>query len=356
MRSNAKGWLVLENGRVFTGFGWGAQRETLCRWVFSTAMGGYVETVTDPAMVGLGCVMTYPLVGNYGCCTEDFASDKPRLSAMAVREIAQLASNFRSQITLDALLTQHDIPGLYGVDTRALVRVLREQGSLRGLMTFDATHITGTGLVASLQRITAFRNENPIQRVSGAAAVYNEGGQRTAAVLDIGLTRGLLRQLTNRGFCVRTFPYDTPAQEMLACKPDLVLVSNGPGAPADCPQVVETAKGIIAAGVPLAGVGLGHLMIASAEGLPIGPVAPRLGSYPVRCTATQRVTIATQGHSHTVTHPGNAHITHENVSDQTIAGLRYMDKPIYTVQFHPEGAPGPLDTLTWFDEITAIKA
>jgi len=355
MRSSVKGYLVLENGQVITGQAWGAQHEALCQWMFSTAMSGYVETVTNPAMAGQGLVMTYPLIGNYGCSREDFASDRPWVAAMVVREIAALASNFRNEITLDELLTLHDIPGLHGVDTRALVRLLRENGTMRGLLTFDAAQTIGTGLQASVERIKAYKTGSLVARVSKPGTIYHPEGKRRATVIDLGLTNGLLRRLIDMDFCVHTLPFDASPDTVLDSHPELIMFSDGPGAPQDYTVAIDTANTLSKQNVSMAGIGLGHLVIALSQGLPLHKLrVPCHGCYPIRDMQTQRVSIAAQGYEYCVTDAANAaKVTHLNITDNQIAGLQYHDKPIRTVQFQPQGRPGPLDATDWFDGLLA---
>ncbi|GHU83622.1 carbamoyl-phosphate synthase small chain [Clostridia bacterium] len=346
----AKAYLVLENGRVFAGERFGAGAEAEGELVFTTAMVGYLETLTDPSYFGQIVVQTFPLIGNYGVIPEDFESDGPKLSGYVVREVCDGPSNFRAQGDLDAFLRARGIPGLCGVDTRALTRVLRMAGVMRARISdtpqalFDsAPPIAGVADVTA-KAVTTQRPEAPIARV---------------ALWDFGAKGGIARALLSRGCEVVSFPADVSAGEVLACRPDGVMLSNGPGDPAVNTALIAELGTLARAKVPIFGICLGHQLLALSQGAKTHKLkfGHRGANQPARHLPTGRVYITSQNHGYAVTGdtlPDGIDVTFINENDGSCEGLAYRDFPAFSVQFHPEASAGPLDTGFLFDHFMRL--
>lgn len=361
-----KAYLLLADGQLYTGEGFAAAKDAWCELVFNTAMSGYVEAITDPSYAGQGVVMTYPLIGNYGMAAADCESSRPWISAFVVSELSRYASNFRNDTALEAYLTYHGIPGLQGIDTRALTRRLRIQGSMSALITRDPSKVTGPGREFTLAKLAAQNSTaGVINLVTGETAEYSVGGFPDGdgpkiALLDLGAKRSISQKLVKRGARVRAYRQDSPAERILDDAPDGVLLSNGPGDPLDCSAAIENAKILFDSGIPMMGICLGYQILALANGARTKKMrfGHRGGNHPVKDLTTGRVSITSQNHGYVVAEPPpNAEVSHVNVNDGSIEGLRYVDKPVFAVQFHPEASGGPLDTEYLFDEFLAkIKA
>lgn len=349
-----KGYLLLADGQLYTGDAFGAAGDAWCELVFNTAMSGYVEAITDPSYAGQGVVMTYPLIGNYGMAAADCESSRPWISAFVVAELSRYASNFRNDTSLEAYLTYHGVPGLQGIDTRALTRKLRIHGSMNGLLTRDPSKVTGPGREDTLTKLAAQNSTaGVIDLVTGETADYPEGDGPKIALIDLGAKRSISQKLAKRGARVRAYRQDAPAEQILADAPDGILLSNGPGDPLDCGPAIESAKTLFASGTPIMGICLGYQIMALANGAKTQKMrfGHRGGNHPVKDLKTGRVSITSQNHGYVVSEaPANAEISHINVNDGSIEGLRYKEKPVLTVQFHPEASGGPLDTEYLFDE------
>ena len=338
--------LILDDGSVYPGIGFGGKRDTVCEIVFNTSMAGYQEIVSDPSYTDQAVVMSYPLIGNYGITNEDFESRMISPSALIVRDINEDPSNFRSVRTLSDLLEEQDIPGVYGVDTRKLVRSIRDLGSRRCLVTDS-----DTTLEEGLARI----RETPVPRdaVKRCSCVKkwysrtsNPGFQVVA--IDCGMKTNMIRML-NRNHCnVTVVPYDTDPEEILSLRPDGVLISNGPGDPEDVPEVIETLRQLRGK-VPLFGICLGHQLLALAYGARTYKLkfGHRGGNHPVKELATGRIEMTSQNHSYAVEEASltgtGLRVSYVNVLDGTVEGLCGEEEPVFSVQFHPESAPGPQD-------------
>ena len=342
-----KAYLVLENGAVFEGTAIGAEKESTGELVFTTGMVGYLETLTDPSYAGQIILQTFPLIGNYGVIPADFEGE-PCAEGYVVREICDTPSNFRSEGKLDAFLRERGIPGLCGVDTRAITRMIREQGVMNARICREAP--------ADLREIAAYRVKDAVARASAKqVAVYPAEGQRRfrVALLDYGAKRNIVRSLCARGCEVTAFPYDTPAQTVLAMNPDGVMLSNGPGDPAENTFCIGQLRQIIGR-VPVFGICLGHQLAALAMGgkttkLKFGH---RGANQPVRRLSDGRCFITSQNHGYAVVSESMrkiARISYENANDQSCEGLEYPEKNCFTVQFHPEACAGPKDTEFLFD-------
>ncbi len=350
-----KGYLLLEDGHLFTGQSIGSQKEVICEIVFNTSMTGYVELLTDPSYAGQGVVMTYPLIGNYGVCFEDQESRRPWVSAFLMRELSRIPSNFRSQGSLADYLKEADIPGLQGIDTRALTKLLREKGTMNGMITTDENF----NREEALKRIADYKHQGLVQRTSCKAVEhYGDDLQKNVALLDLGGKSSIVQCLVKRGCKVTVYPCDTPADVILATKPDGIMLSNGPGDPKDCGPIIDEVGKLVRSGIPLFAICLGHQLVALAAGgsthkLPYGH---RGSNHPVRDTSTGRTYISAQNHGYVVDSdklPDGVHVAFENVNDGTVEGLEFDTLPVYTVQFHPEASAGPHDTQFLFDRFIA---
>ncbi len=347
---------MLENGMTFEGTGFGAEKDVVCEVVFNSAMCGYSELLTDPSYAGQGVVMTYPLIGNYGVCREDLESARPWLSAFLIHRVSDLASNFRSDVDLDTFLKDNRIPGVQGLDTRALTRVLRESGTMRGMVAYGDSPDT-----AEMKRkIAAFRPEPPVPLVScKEPAVYGDGPVRVSLV-DYGAKNSILRSLVSRGCTVRRFPHGASLEELLSFSPDGVMLTNGPGDPKDCGREIGELKRVYAYGIPTFAICLGHQLMALAEGFDTYKLkyGHRGVNHPVKELAKNKVYITSQNHGYVVdgntVDPSVADISFISMNDGSIEGFNYKNGKVFSVQFHPEASPGPRDTGFLFDRFLSL--
>ena len=326
--------------------------------VFNTSMTGYQEILTDPSYAGQGIVMSYPLIGNYGVNHEDNESGRPWAEAFVVRHLSPIGSNFRCEGTLDSYLKQHDITGIQGVDTRALTKILRSQGSMNGMVTC-AEHFN---VAEILEKLKAYRVEGTVERVSRKepedCPAYGEEKYKVA-MMDYGVKQNMIECLRRRGCHVTVFPAATPAEVILTGGFDGVMLSNGPGDPADNVAIIQEVKKLYESTLPLYAVCLGHQLMALATGAKTGRLAygHRGGNHPVKDLAEDRVFITSQNHGYVVlsetVDPAVAQVSHVNVNDGTCEGLRYKRPNCFTTQFHPEASPGPKDTEYLFDRFVA---
>ena len=354
MRKNIKAELILENGVRFKGNAFGYAKEAVGEVVFTTGMTGYQETLTDPSFAGQIVTMTYPLIGNYGINLEDMESRKPFLRGFVVREKCDMPSNWRCEMEINGFLKQHKIMGLEGIDTRALTKVLRDNGTMRGIITTRVNDLTPSQIK---QKFDTYTNKNAVRETTCEEKYVINGKGPHLAVLDCGIKSGILRDLKKRGCKMTVFPAFTSAKEILESEADAIFLGNGPGDPKDIPEVVETVKEIIERGLPVLGICLGHQIIS----LALGGDTTRLkfghhgGNHPVKDLKTGRVFITSQNHEFVVSGLSDEiEATFINVNDGSIEGIRHKTKPIYSVQFHPEASPGPLDTQVIFDRFLRI--
>ncbi len=378
-----KAFLILEDGTVFEGIHIGADKEMISEIVFNTSMAGYLEVLTDPSYAGQAVCMTYPLIGNYGICMEDMESGRPWPDGFIVRELSGIASNFRSDKSIQQFLTEHDIPGIAGIDTRALTRLLREKGTMNGMITTDASRQPET----VLPKLKAYTTGKVVEKVTckekyevrgarsldengpvSGSAVYTGGKEKKptlvralngagkrVALLDLGMKYNIADSLAKRGIDVTVYPAGTTAQEILDDKPDGIMLSNGPGDPKECKDVIREIRKLYETDVPIFAICLGHQLMALATGgdtykLKYGH---RGGNHPVKDLQTGRVYISSQNHGYVVDMEKlDADIARPafiNANDGTCEGLSYVGKNIFTVQYHPEACPGPQDSGYLFD-------
>ena len=346
-----KAFLILEDGHVFTGTSIGSEREVISEIVFNTSMTGYLEVLTDPSYAGQAVVMTYPLIGNYGICYENMESGRPWPDGYIVRELSRLPSNFRSTDTIQNFLKKYDIPGIAGVDTRALTKILRESGTMNGMITTKEYD----NLDEVLPRLKAYRTGKVVEKVTcREKSVMKRDGYKVA-LLDFGAKRNIARSLYERGCEVTIYPADTKAEEIIASNPDGIMLSNGPGDPKDCGPIIDEVRKLYESDIPIFAICLGHQLMALATGADTYKLkyGHRGGNHPVKDLETGRVYISSQNHGYAVDvnslNPAVATAAFENVNDKTNEGLKYTGKNIFTVQFHPEACPGPQDSGYLFD-------
>lgn len=378
-----KAFLILEDGTVFEGTHIGADKEIISEIVFNTSMAGYLEVLTDPSYAGQAVCMTYPLIGNYGICREDMESRKLWPDGFIVRELSRIPSNFRSNATIQEFLEEYGIPGIAGIDTRALTKILREKGTMNGMITTkeptdmeelkvrlkaytvgDVVEIVTCEHKYSLKGVTDLSENGPI---SGSAKYTGEkekrpslvrklnGKGKKVALLDLGAKENIARNLVQRGCDVTVYPAGTTADEIFEDHPDGIMLSNGPGDPKSCTQIIKNIKDLYDGDIPIFAICLGHQLMALATGADTYKMkyGHRGGNHPVKDLSTGRVYISSQNHGYVVDmdklDPKIATPAFVNVNDGTCEGLSYTGKNIFTVQFHPEACPGPQDSGYLFD-------
>lgn len=355
-----KAYLILEDGSVFTGTSIGSQKEVISEIVFNTSMTGYLEVLTDPSYAGQAVCMTYPLIGNYGICKKDMESKQSNTDGFIVRELARLASNFRNEKSIQEFLLEQNIPGIEGIDTRKLTRVLREKGTMNGMITTKEY----TDLEEPIKRIKEYKVTGVVDRVTTKETVnYKPGDLETTeapakkkvAVLDVGTKFNIARCLLERGCEVTIYPARTEAKEILASNPDGIMITNGPGDPKECVEVIDQVKELYQSNVPIFAICLGHQLMALANGADTEKMkyGHRGANHPVKDVETGRVYISSQNHGYVVkadSIPDDvAEVAFVNVNDGTCEGLAYKNKNIFTVQFHPEACAGPKDSEELFN-------
>ena len=345
-----KAFLILEDGTVFTGTSIGSTRDMISEIVFNTSMTGYLEVLTGPSYAGQAVVMTYPLIGNHGI-TPDMESLKAWPDGYIVRELSRMPSNFRCEGTIQDFLKKYDIPGIAGVDTRALTKILREKGTMNGMITTNENY----DLDEVISKLKNYKVEGVVSKVTCAEKYVLEGTGKKVALLDLGAKKNIAKSLNDRGCEVTVYPADTTADEIIASNPDGIMLSNGPGDPAECTSIIKEIKKLYETDIPIFAICLGHQLMALATGgttykLKYGH---RGGNHPVKDLQTGRVYISSQNHGYVVDEdkidPNVAVPAFKNVNDGTNEGLAYVGKNIFTVQFHPEACPGPQDSGYLFD-------
>jgi carbamoyl-phosphate synthase small subunit len=346
-----KAFLILEDGTVFTGTSIGSTREVISEIVFNTSMTGYLEVLTDPSYAGQAVVMTYPLIGNYGICQEDMESLKPWPDGYIVRELSRMPSNFRSEGTIQHFLEENNIPGISGIDTRALTKILREKGTMNGMITTDE----GFDLDDVISRMKKYGVTGVVKATTCKESHVLPGSGKKVALLDLGAKKNIARSLNERGCEVTVYPALTKAEDILAANPDGIMLSNGPGDPKECTEIIAEIKKLYDSNVPIFAICLGHQLMALATGADTHKLkyGHRGGNHPVKDLETGRVYISSQNHGYVVDvdtmDPSVAVPAFVNVNDGTNEGLKYTNKNIFTVQYHPEACPGPQDSSYLFD-------
>lgn len=389
-----KAFLILEDGTVFEGKHIGADKEIISEIVFNTSMAGYLEVLTDPSYAGQAVCMTYPLIGNYGICKEDMESARPWPDGFIVRELSRIPSNFRSDITIQEFLEEHGVPGIAGIDTRALTKILRRMGTMNGMITTNEQY----QIDEVLSRLKAYTTGKVVEKVTceksytikGATTLAQNGplsgsarfdadayaagkkelrpslvkelnglGKRVA-LLDLGTKDNIAHSLAMRGCDVTVYPALTTAEEILRDKPDGIMLSNGPGDPKECGSIIAQIKKLYDSDIPIFAICLGHQLMALATGADTFKMkyGHRGGNHPVKDLATGRVYISSQNHGYVVDmdklDERIAVPAFVNVNDGTCEGLSYTGKNIFTVQYHPEACCGPQDSGYLFDRFIAM--
>lgn len=350
-----KAFLILEDGTVFEGIHIGADKEIISEIVFNTSMAGYVEVLTDPSYAGQAVCMTYPLIGNYGVCREDMESGRAWPDGFIVRELSRTASNFRKDITIQEFLSEQGIPGIAGIDTRALTKILRKKGTMNGMITSDTSYNLNT----ILSKLKEYSTGKVVEKVTCSQkheikASGKSIGKRVA-LLDFGSKENIARSLSRRGCDVIVYPALTKTEEILKDRPDGIMLSNGPGDPKECQSIITEIRKLYETDIPIFAICLGHQLMALATGADTFKMkyGHRGGNHPVKDLATGRVYISSQNHGYVVDtdklDPKVAVPAFVNVNDGTNEGLSYVGKKIFTVQYHPEACPGPQDSGYLFD-------
>jgi len=374
--------LALEDGSVFHGQGFGAPAQACGEVCFNTSMTGYQEILTDPSYKGQIVTMTYPLIGNYGVNEQDVESWQPHVAGFAIRELSPVVSNWRSQSSLSAYLEKNGIPGIQGIDTRALTKKLRVRGALNGFIAAPA--VPDAEAVARARNWPGLAGVDYVKEVTHKKAfLWDEGDRQSGqfelargshnslppatlpaadipiVAFDFGMKYNILRRLRQHGFRVQVVPATTTAAEALEFKPAGIFLSNGPGDPAALGYAVQATRDLVNHGIPIFGICLGHQILGQAFGgktfkLKFGH---RGGNQPVKDLASGKVEITSQNHGFAVdpaSLPGDVAVDRINLNDQTVEGMRHKTRPIYCVQYHPEASPGPHDSTPLFSEFREL--
>ena len=353
-----KATLILENGSIFSGTSIGSTSDRICELVFNTSMTGYQELLTDPSYMGQGVVMTYPLIGNYGVNSEDNESRRPWVEAVVIRHLSPRGSNFRCEGDLGTYLKEHDIAGIEDVDTRALTKILRNQGSMNAMLTC-AEHFN---VAEALKAIKAYKIENAVAKVTRQEPETFEAlceEKHHVAMVDYGVTNHVIECLRRRGCKVTALPASTTAETILSGGYDGVMLSNGPGDPAENVEAIAQVKKLYESNLPIFGIGLGHQLLALATGAKTGRMAygHRGSSCPVKDLELNRVFITGQNHGYEVladsVDPAVAEVSHINVNDKSVEGLLYKRANCFSTQYHPEANTGPKDVEYLYDRFVA---
>ncbi len=344
--------IILEDGQEYYGYSFGADQEKILEIVFNTSVVGYQEILSDPSYTDQAVVMTYPLIGNYGMAEDDYETERPSIGALIVREYNDEPSNFRSVRTLGEVMRQYGVVGISGVDTRSLNRSIRDFGSRKALLTG-----VETTLEDGLNRLKGFEMpHDAVSRVS-CREPWMAGETNTGfhiAAIDCGMKRNIVRSLIGRNCHVTVLPWNTPAGFIRSLRPDGVFISNGPGDPTDVPETIQTVRSLLGQ-YPMFGICLGHQIIALAYGASTYKLkfGHRGGNHPVKDLTTGKIEITSQNHSYAVEEESLKSsalcVTHRNLLDGTVEGLACEKDKVFSVQYHPESAPGPQDSAHLFD-------
>lgn len=384
-----KAFLILEDGTVFEGTHIGADKEVISEIVFNTSMAGYLEVLTDPSYAGQAVCMTYPLIGNYGICKDDMESRKPWPDGFIVRELSRNYSNFRADISIQQFLEENGVPSIAGIDTRALTKILREKGTMNGMITTNENYnfdeilprlkayttgkvvekvtcdhvyevkgsqsLTENGAISGSAKFDATAFAEGVREKKPSLVKELNGKGKKVALLDLGTKANIAYSLKSRGCDVTVYPAQTKAEEIIAAAPDGIMLSNGPGDPKECTEIIAEIRKLYDTDIPIFAICLGHQLMALATGADTYKMkyGHRGGNHPVKDLATGRVYISSQNHGYVVDmdklDPKVATPAFINVNDGTNEGLNYTGKKIFTVQFHPEACCGPQDSGYLFD-------
>ena len=345
--------IILEDGEEYLGYGFGANKESICEIVFNTSMVGYQEIVSDPSYTYQMVVMTYPLIGNYGITDEDYETKQPTIGGLVVREYNDFPSNFRYTKTLSEYLEENDIPGISGIDTRMLTRSIRNKGTRKVIITD-----INTSKEEALEKLKKYEiPKDAVSKVSCKKKWYSRTAnyKYNVVAVDCGIKLNIIRSLNKRGCNVTIVPYNITAKEIENLKPDGIFFSNGPGNPEDVKEVINLIKELKGK-YPIFGICLGHQLISLAYGAKTYKLkfGHRGGNHPVLNLKTDKIEITSQNHSYAVEEDSikqtSLEVTHKNILDNTVEGVACKKDKIFSVQYHPESAPGPQDSGYLFDK------
>lgn len=343
--------LILEDGTVFVGKAFGSEKEIIGDVIFNTGMTGYQEMMTDPNYYGNIVTLTYPTIGNYGLNRDDFESIAPFINGLIVKEVATEPSNFRSEESLDDYLKQYNIPGISGIDTRALTTHIRRHGTLKGLITHCEISTS-----EALEKLKDEKfDQSPVHKTSITKPYIVPGKGARVVIVDLGMKHSMLKEFIRRDYHITVVPYNYDIERILRFKPDGIVLSNGPGNPAQLEDTIQTVKQLLGQ-IPLFGIGLGHQIFALACGattskMKVGHYGP---NYSVKDIIHDKSWITTQSRQYTVDETSiettDLQVTFNSLNNNTVEGLRHKQYPAFSVQFNPEGAPGPNETNFLFDQ------
>lgn len=354
MGETMKIYLTLENGKIFEGESFGAVGEVIGETVFTTSMTGYLETLTDPSYFGQIVVQTFPLIGNYGVIPADFESNKVNVQAYIVREWCQYPSNFRCEDDIDTFLKAQNIIGMYGIDTRELTKLIRENGVLNGMISLRKPS------ERDMERIKKYTVKNAVAGVTCNKTQMFGKGKYNVVLMDFGCKRNIINCLADKNCRVYIVPSYTSAEEILKLAPDGIMLSNGPGDPSENIDIINQLKILVKSKIPIFGICLGHQLLALANGGKTQKLkyGHRGGNQPVLDVERDRIYITSQNHGYAVVNGSipkkTGYVSHINLNDHTCEGIRYYNSPAFSVQFHPEAASGPLDTQYLFDNFISL--
>ncbi|WP_379161279.1 glutamine-hydrolyzing carbamoyl-phosphate synthase small subunit [Paenibacillus sp. sgz5001063] len=351
--------LLLQDGTLFTGTAFGAEGEKTGEVVFNTGITGYQEVLSDPSYCGQIVTMTYPLIGNYGITRDDFESVRPFVHGFVVRRHEEVPSNWRAEYSVDDLLKEYGIPGISEIDTRMLTRIIRHYGTMKAILTTSNKRVEE--LMEMMGDTTIEELRNQVARTSTTKTYSSPGNKERIVLVDYGAKTGILRELNNRGCDVVVVPHDVTADEIRRLNPDGIQLSNGPGDPKDVPYAVQTISELLGE-YPIFGICLGHQLFALACGADTEKLkfGHRGGNHPVKELESGRCFITSQNHGYTVNEESvrntDLEVTHINNNDKTVEGVRHTRYPAFSVQYHPEAAPGPHDSSYLFDRFLQMIA
>lgn len=354
-----KGYVMLENGKVFEGYSFGAEGTSFGEIVFTTGMTAYEETLTDPSYFGQIVTQTFPLIGNYGVNDDDRESDCSFVKGYIVREWCNAPSNFRCAGNINDFLKNHDIIGIHSVDTRCLTRIIRESGVMNGVVTTEDVYAKKDEF---LRKIREYKIVNAVESVTVKERKYfpAENGRLNIALYDFGYKYNIRRELLKRGCNVTVLPADTSVSEAEKLRPDGIMLSNGPGDPAENTEIIKNLREITKLNIPIFGICLGHQLMALANGAKTEKLkyGHRGANQPVVEISTDRTFVTSQNHGYAVVNeslsPEIGEVSYKNANDNTCEGINYKDFPCFTVQFHPEACGGPHDTAFLFDNFISL--
>ncbi|GAB3067803.1 carbamoyl phosphate synthase small subunit [Virgibacillus ainsalahensis] len=343
--------LVLEDGTVFIGESFGSESKTTGEVVFHTGMTGYQEVISDPSSCGQIVVMTYPQVGNYGINRDDFETVTPFIHGFIVKEVCDYPSNFRSEESLDSYLKANDIPGISGIDTRKLTKIIRKAGTMKAMIT--TVEESSEKIMKLLKETQSERNQ--VELTSTIKPYVVPGRGMRMVVVDFGMKHGILRELTQHNCHITVVPYNYSAENILRLKPDGIMLTNGPGDPKDVPEATDMIKNVLGE-IPVFGVGLGHQLLALACGADTEKMkfGHRGGNHPVKDLEVSKTYMTSQSHGYTVVEESlfntDLQLTQIALNDNTVEGIKHRVYPAFSVQYQPEASPGPEDTSFLFDD------